>query len=87
MPRPRVLGRDVHAEHRRLVPVLRPRLAREPDDAGERAADERAEDRSRGLSGARRALGRRERLRRFLVVARREGIRMLARGRAAAASR
>ena len=41
---PRVLGRDEHPEDVRLVPALRPRLARPAHDAGKGAVDERAVD-------------------------------------------
>jgi len=41
---PGVIRWDIHPEYRRLVPVLRPRLTREPHDAGKLAALERSED-------------------------------------------
>ena len=73
-----VLGSDVHAEHGGLVPVLRPRLAAEPDDAGERLGRKRAADGCRGRPCASRGEDRIQRLVRFLLVARRERFGVLA---------
>ncbi len=70
-------GRDIHAEHGRLVPVLRSLLPREADDAGECAACESPEHPVRAV---RRDTLRRDRQRplALLGIARREGVRMLA---------
>jgi len=60
----------------RLVPALRPRLARPSHDAGEGAVDERAVDGVAAVGGEPlRALL--DGLGRFLIVARRERIRVL----------
>jgi hypothetical protein len=71
-----VFGRHEHAEDDRLVPVLRTQLARPAHDAGEGAVDECAIDGVAAVGGET-LCAVLEGLDRFLIVARRERVRVL----------